>query len=56
VNETAILVLEFIFSPSRNEVFVSNEDAASGIFFQLCRKRVREKEEYRISVKLFRTD
>ncbi len=32
MSETAILFLEFIFSPSRYEVFVSTEDAASGIF------------------------
>ncbi len=32
MSETAILVLEFIFAPSQNQVFVSTEDAASGIF------------------------
>jgi hypothetical protein len=38
VSETAILVLEFIFSPSYYEVFVSIEDAASGIFFSDMQK------------------
>ncbi len=32
MSETAILFLEFIFSPSRYKVFVSAEDAASVIF------------------------
>ncbi len=32
MNETAVLFLEFIFSPFRYEVFVSTEDEASGIF------------------------
>ncbi len=45
------------FSPSHYEAFVSTEDAASGKFFQICRKKgQREKEEYWISVKLLRTD
>ncbi len=39
MSETAILVLEFIFSPYQNQVFVSIEDAASGIFLpDICRK------------------
>jgi hypothetical protein len=50
-------LLEFIFSPSSYEVFVSTEDGASGIFLPDTQKKGwREKEEYRISVKLLRTD
>jgi hypothetical protein len=56
VSETAIL-LRLFFSPSHYEVFVPTEDAASGIFFKICRKRViTEKEEYRILVKLLKTN
>ncbi len=37
--------------------FVSTEDAASGIILPYMQKGLeREKEEYRISVKLLRTD
>jgi hypothetical protein len=39
VIETEILFLMFIFSPYRYEVFVSTENTASGIFFQICRKK-----------------
>jgi hypothetical protein len=39
------------------EVFVSTEDAASGIFLPDTQKKGwREKEEYSISVKLLGTD
>jgi hypothetical protein len=53
VSETAILFLEFIFLPSRYEVFVSTKDAASDIFLPDMQKG---EEEYRISVKLLRSD
>jgi hypothetical protein len=43
VSETAILILEFIFSPYQNQVFVSTEDAASGIFLPDM-ERVRERK------------
>ncbi len=54
MSETAILFFEFIFSPSYYEVLFSTEDAASGIFLQILRKRVRERERkgYRVLVKL----
>ncbi len=31
MSETAVLIKEFIFKPSRSEVFVSTEDSASDI-------------------------
>ncbi len=50
MSETAIL-LKSLFFRSHYEVFVSTEDAASGIFLPDMQKGLeREKEEYRISV------
>jgi hypothetical protein len=52
-------VLRVYFSRSRYEVFVSTENVASGIFFPDMQKKIwreREKEEYRISVKILRTN
>ncbi len=57
MSETAILFFRVYFSPSHYEVFVSILDAASGLFSPDMQKGLEaEKEEYRISVKLLRTD
>jgi hypothetical protein len=37
-------LLEFIFSPSHYEVFVSTEDGASGIFLPDLQKKGLERE------------
>ncbi len=37
-------------------MFVSTEDAASGIFLPDMKKELEKKEEYRIPVKLLRTE
>ncbi len=38
MSETVVLFLEFIFKPSCWKVFVSTEDAASGIFLADAQK------------------
>ncbi len=57
MSERAILFYAFVYHLLVMRLFVSTEDAASGILLpDMQKKGWREKEEYRISVKRLRTD
>jgi hypothetical protein len=56
LRETAILFLEFIFHLLIMRCLFQLKMQHLAYFRQICRKGEREKEEYRLSVKLLRTD